>query len=96
MLIFNERSLVIVNEKNDRKKEKKRMSHLYKNNIFAMALLGAGALLTIIAIVGVAFNPILFSSFSWMTFGVISSIAGYMLYNIKKIYNDTKPDKKDR
>ena len=66
------------------------MSHLYRNNSFALGLLFAGAMLAVISVVGVAYSPGLFSSFSWGVFAVIFSIAGYMLYNIKKLSSEMK------
>ena len=66
------------------------MSHLYKNSYFALGLLFAGAMLAVISVVGVAFNPDLFSSFSWGVFAIIFSIAGYMLYNIRKLSSEMK------
>ena len=66
------------------------MAELYKNSWFAIGLLITGALLAIISVVGVAFNPTLFSSFSLAVFAIIFSIAGYMVYNIKKIADEMK------
>ena len=66
------------------------MAELYKNSWFAIGLLITGALLAIISVVGFAYNPALFSSFSFAVFGVIFSIAGYMIYNIKKIADEMK------
>ncbi len=66
------------------------MAELYKNSWFAIGLLITGALLSIISVVGFAYNPGLFSSFSLMVFGLIFSIAGYMVYNIKKIADEMK------
>jgi len=70
------------------------MVHLYKNNWVAIGLLITGILLAVISVVGYIFNPSLFSSFSWLVFGVIISIASYMLYNIKKIRDEMKHSKK--
>jgi len=64
------------------------MAELYKNSWFAVGLFITGALLAIISVVGFAFNPVLFSSFSLAVFVVIISIAGYMIYNIKKISDE--------
>ena len=66
------------------------MAELYKNSWFAIGLLITGAILAIISVVGFAYNPALFSSFSLAVFGVIFSIAGYMIYNIKKIADEMK------
>ena len=76
------------------KKNPEKMVHLYKNNWFAIGLLMTGIFLAVITVVGFIFNPSLFSSFSWLVFGVIISIASYMLYNIKKIRDEMKHSKK--
>ncbi|MHA1489093.1 MAG: hypothetical protein ACTSRI_05495 [Promethearchaeota archaeon] len=76
------------------KKNPEKMVHLYKNNWVAIGLLITGILLAVISVVGYIFNPSLFSSFSWLVFGVIISIASYMLYNIKKIRDEMKHSKK--
>ena len=65
------------------------MSDLYKNNWFAVGLLFIGLLLTVISVVGMSYNPALFSSFSLIVFIVILSIAGYLIYTIKKIADET-------
>ena len=70
------------------------MSDLYRNNLFAIGLLIVGALLAVISVVGYVFNPVLFSSFSWAAVIFIFSIAGYMVYNMKKIANEMKKRKK--
>jgi len=66
------------------------MSHLYRNSYFALGLLFAGAMLAVISVVGFAYNPGLFSSFSWGVFALIFSIAGYMIYNIKRLSSEMK------
>ncbi|MHA1292847.1 MAG: hypothetical protein ACTSQJ_09295 [Promethearchaeota archaeon] len=81
--------------KEDKKlKKAKKMSQLYKNNWFAFGLLITSALLSIIAVTLYLYNPLIFSSFSFIVFAFIISIAGYMLYNIKKIANEVKNLKK--
>ena len=66
------------------------MSQLYRNSYFALGLLFAGAMLAVISVVGVAYNPGLSSSFSWGVFALVFSIAGYMLYNIKRLTSEMK------
>jgi FtsH-binding integral membrane protein len=66
------------------------MTQLYKSNWVAIGLLLTGVLLVLVSVVGYIFNPRLFSSFSWLVFGVIISLAGYILYNIKKIFDEIK------
>ena len=67
-----------------------KLSELHKNNWFAIGLLITGAILAVIAGVGYVFNRSLFTSFSWIVFSFIGAIALYMLYNIKKIFNEIK------
>ena len=71
------------------------MSHLYKSNTFALGLFLAATTISIITVLGLSFSPGMFGTFSWLTFSVIASIAGYMLYNIIKISHETIKEKKD-
>ena len=66
------------------------MAELYKNSWFAIGLLITRTVLVIICVVGYDYNPEFYSSFSLVVFGVIFSIAGYMIYNIKKITDEMK------
>ncbi|MHA1147183.1 MAG: hypothetical protein ACTSR8_02960 [Promethearchaeota archaeon] len=66
------------------------MAELYKNNWFGIGLLISVSLLAIISVLGYVLNPALFSSFSLVVFLVILSVAGYMLYNIKKLAEEIK------
>ena len=70
------------------------MAHFYKSNWVAISLLLTGALLVVVNFVGYIFNPHLFSSFSWLVVGVLISIAGYILYNVKKISDEIKSSEK--
>ena len=70
-----------------------KVSELHKSNMLVIALLITSAILAIIAGVGYAANPHLFSSFSWLVFLVIIAIAIYMLINIKKIFDELKRSK---
>ena len=69
------------------------MAELYKNNWFGIGLLISVSVLAIISVLGYLLNPLLFSSFSLAVFLVILSVAGYMLYNIKKIADEIKDSK---
>ncbi len=73
-----------------------KLSELEKNNWFVIGLFITGAFLAVITVVGLIFNPLLFSSFSYVVLGVIISIAGYMIYNIKKINDEIKKSKRGK
>lgn len=66
------------------------MSQLYKNSYFALGLLFSGAMMAVISVVGFTYNPGLFSTFSWTVFALVFSIAGYMLYNIRRLTSEVK------
>lgn len=66
------------------------MAELYKSNMFGIGLLISVSVLAIISVLGYLLNPVLFGSFSLIVFLVILSVAGYMLYNIKKIADEIK------
>jgi uncharacterized membrane protein YbhN (UPF0104 family) len=70
-----------------------KLSELHRSNMLVIALLITSAILAIIAGVGYAANPQLFSSFSWIVFLVVVAIAIYMLVNIKKIFDELKRSK---
>ena len=65
-----------------------KLSELERSNWLIIALLITGGILAVIAGVGYAVNPRLFSTFSWLVFIVIVSIATYMLYNMKRILDE--------
>lgn len=70
------------------------MSELYENNWVAIGLFMIVAILSVIGVVGYTFNPSVFASFSLVVFSLIISIAGYMVYNIIKIYQEIKNTRK--
>lgn len=78
----------------NQEEEEKNMSELQNSNWFAIGLLVIGSILAVISVVGYSFNPIMFSSFSILVFVVISSIASYMLYNMIKIYQEIKKNRR--
>ncbi|HEY0089956.1 MAG TPA: hypothetical protein VGB37_13990 [Candidatus Lokiarchaeia archaeon] len=70
-----------------------KISELHKNNRFAFILLLTGAVLAIIAGVGIIFNRSFFTSFSWIIFAFVGIIAIYMIYNINKILDEIRHSK---
>ena len=67
-----------------------KISELHKSNRFALILLVTGAILAVIAGVGIIFNRSLFTSFSWIIFVFVGIIAIYMIYNINKILDEIR------
>jgi len=67
-----------------------KISEFRESNRFALILLLTGAILAVIAGVGIIFNRSLFTSFSWIIFAFVGIIAIYMIYNVKKILDEIR------